>query len=909
MIKMRKAILLSLLVLFLASFVVADPPSRSSPPPDNTQSWHYGYEPIKGCFEDFDRSTDTLEYCSEPYVNVKTKEITCCDPKGTGADPDNQRCGTWENPRAVNRCRGICRNCYSTYEARKNFTVCGKVDGEKNPDAFPQTMTADDDKWACPTIKALSIRNKPGDISPGFGLAGSGYSDLDKIIFRSDGNMSYYMQATIPACVNRIPMMKLDVQMKNQEGEIASKKSGIFASHQNLYYGPNGDSGGVLKEVKLPEQEAFKKRYNPQAELKSYRMWAWRKRFSGAVKRVIDQKNLELPKDVNVDNIAEDHLGTGKSVGDLWLSPDFLFGKEAGDTASSSVDVRINKNSTCDVDVRKISEHDFSTVEDLQDYVEDNPEESNELLGKEGGNYCDIGDKEELTNIWEVKDSGAVLTDYREETGTISTKLFRNVTESIDATVDVTRIDTEEDISDAGDFVDYHDSQPEEAEEDLNENKDIISSGSDLSIHTIKEASSVTEKTTSNVSLTLDTSRWMFGSEYAALSKSEAYNQIDNAALNDRNQVECCIEPLQSFEDWMILNKSRLLDYREEGRFEAEIEARLSKDTEDYYAFIDIGVVTEESTERSWNWRALEELSLTELSRCMYNWEECFGNKHNIGKSWQASEVYDAGSGPWTGSNTFEWSATQAFPQAKEELESEYGVETDVTFDKRFDGARGSDSAEPTDVNVYRKCENREGWVSEEGNFYPDAHFLCQNNSQTIQRCGSKPSSNMPNTVEFAREHDTYLVNGDYYACRISSPGQWVIDDIPPSVSCDGCIQPGRAEIGGSVTIEPNVTDLESGVESWTVCTDKSCEDVVCGGPEGDSCTYSSDEPITHDVYVKATDRQGNSNTVRIGSMAFKIPIGASCGNNNECITGNCEEGICRPAKQPPSVEFNKGGG
>ncbi|MDY6789069.1 MAG: hypothetical protein SVV03_03835 [Candidatus Nanohaloarchaea archaeon] len=132
------------------------------------------------------------------------------------------------------------------------------------------------------------------------------------------------------------------------------------------------------------------------------------------------------------------------------------------------------------------------------------------------------------------------------------------------------------------------------------------------------------------------------------------------------------------------------------------------------------------------------------------------------------------------------------------------------------------------------------------------------------------------------------------------------LDAQPPEINCDGCIDPTVAETGQTISITPEVTDTGSGVGSVDVCLDESCSEVICGSA---NCTYSSDTVENRDVYVRALDNTGNSVTERIGGFLIGKPVGATCTEDQECVTGSCEEGECTPEQIPPSVSFTSGGG
>ncbi|MDY6777567.1 MAG: hypothetical protein SVU32_02805 [Candidatus Nanohaloarchaea archaeon] len=892
---MKKALLL--IALFAcAGLVVADPPVP--PTPSESNSWQ-GNTSIKGCYADYNRQTNTLQYCNQPYIQYKSKELLFCDANNNGNHDSGEKIGSWDSPRV---------NCgwtpYGTKTVTRKFAVCGKVDKASNPDATPQTTQVSED-WYCPATKQLSLRHKPGNLDPGFGLAGEGYTDLNTLSFTDGQNMSFNLQAAVPACINRIPMLKLNVTLRAQDGDIASQKTGIYASHMNLYYGPNGDNTGQLKQVQLPEQQAFRRQYTPEATLRSYRMWAWRQRFADSVKTVVQEENLQLPRDVDVGQIAQQYRDQGKSVGNLWLSSDFLFGAEGGDPTGTVQVIARSVNSTCAVDVREIEDHDFKHLDDLRNFIKQNPGQAEDLFGREGQNYCSLGQNETLSKVWGVQDSGATRLNYTALTGRFSTKPLANVTGQLAASVNVSRLGLE-DVSNSTGFLAFSEEQPSTARQAVRDHLDLLNVS--LGDHVITAIGGFDNVSRFNVSMRLNTTRWRTTSDITAMDGGQVHDLLQGPILNESLKAYQGLEPLDRFHGKRVIG---VLATTADSTYTVEARLNTSEEISSYYGFVKIQSIVKERAKRSWNWRALQDITMTQLAKCMYNWQACFTNNRSLeSRSWDAQEIFDAGYGPWTGSFTFQWSK-QAAQTSIRQLQSllgqtSYDHEIDTTFDKYFDGARGTDHVTLTPINVYRSCSTGEGWVSEAGKFYHDKAFICPDGSNNAYTCGFRPGSNLPSYVERGSDGDVKQVDGDYYVCTVDSPGQWVKDTTPPTISCDDCIDPQAAAIGSDVEIDPTVTDSGAGVESVTVCGDASCSEIICGSAQN-GCTYSSNEPVMTDLYVRASDKQGNTETSKIGSVTIARPIGAYCTSDDQCLSGRCSARQCLPQQIPPIIDFDLG--
>jgi len=886
------------MILAIIQPALADPANPPPPPPpdppgDPVQRDYTPVTTIKSCTADFDASTNTLEYCNEPHRQTTTKNIQYCDDNNNGQRDPGEAKGTFSDPIPD---QSECANggSYDRLKTeQRTYRTCGQNDAEtSNPN---KTTTVDESEWFCPSAKALSMRHRPGNLDAGIGVSGAGYSDLETMSYRSESNMSYNILAAVPACVNRVPMIKADVTMNDDYSGETVVKSGVYANHMNLYYGPGG-SKGKLKEVELPDQDSFRRQYDVQISSDTYRMWAWRQRFAGAVQESVDQQNLELPDDVSVDDIAKQYRDSGKSVGDLWLSSDFLYGAEAGDPTTRQVVIERQINSTCTQDVGEISERNFGSAEEFVSFTENNEEEAIDILGKSGGNYCNMGSNETLQDIRDVEKTGSFEQNYEDLTGTISTKLLDNQTEQVEAEVNVTDLDTtflnsegsEEEVTTSSDFIYYVQNDEESANQQIIESKSdwitskdmsirevtgvsdveyadsdrtedidaeinvtdlqmtfVNSSGSEEDLTTaddflyylneeessakqelvdsrgdwitsknfrevtgvsgVKDIDSADENSTNvvftaqienstNVVFTADISRWMNGTDFGKATNDEIYRQLEDNVFPPNQSVDGIMNPQERFENKMVTVDGVLSTSRSD-TYEGELEVQTVENVARDKVYIYNTYRKEELEKNSWNWRALQGLTMTTLAKCLYNWDQCMDNGRNLpNRGWSGTEVFDAGYGPWEQTSTFNWSSNAAANKGEnlQDMVDDtdfYNQDVDVSFDKYYDGARGSSIKEAVPVNVYRKCESDQGWRSAEGEFYPENHFICPDSdtankgesasSSTVYRCGVN-SAQLP--VEKADEYDGRKIDGNWYVCRDRDTYEWQRDQNAPDL-------------------------------------------------------------------------------------------------------------------------------
>lgn len=803
------AITLLTAVLQVAAADPAQPPPPESPDPDQIESNSYtGTTSILSCNDNYDSSTNTLSYCDEPYTQFKTKTIfECVDSSGNTVEE-----GDWENPAPECDVPGGSLNQIDT-ETRQ-YRTCGENDAENEVDnnvSLPKETTVSGD-WNCPSAKALSMRHSPGNLDPGVGLAAKGYSDLDSLTLKSNSEMSYNMFAAISACVNRVPMIRTEIDMRDDYSGEETGKTGVFASHMNLYYGDQEGSTGSIKELELPDQGTFKRNYDVSSETDSYRMWAWRQRFAGSLKGTVNSKNLDLPENVDVGDIADEYGDEGRSVGDLWLSSDFLFGAQAPDPNATEQTINREIDSTCTQDVTDIDERNFDSVEEFRNFTQNNEQEALDMLGKDGGNYCGIGDEQELNDISDVTSSDTYSYKQENLDGTISTKKLDNVTGTkTDIELDVRDVNITFDgdrIENSSELENYYELDQESASQDLLNNTEEWKHDDDLSGIKFTGIESLRDLDTPNinseeeinftVAFTASGTRYMTGDDFEFYDESYIYQQLEKHVLDENSAPNELLKPVDRFEGKLIASEENngIIKHEEDDDYQGEMKLKTLENQESTTAYIDISYIEQSAERESWNWRALQDVSMTQLAECMYNWDECMDNRRELSsKSWDGTEVFDAGYGPWAGSFTFQWSQNAAELAAENLTESiddstSYNESVDTTFDKQYDGARGTQTQDVTDINVYRRCDNNEGWRSEEGEYYHQNHFICPDSnesnigstdSNTVYRCKTGVAQ-LPGYTEQAEEFEAKKIDGDWFVCREMSPPSWYEDKENPEV-------------------------------------------------------------------------------------------------------------------------------
>lgn len=694
---------------------------------------------IKGCGE-YTGEEQTIVYCPDPLI------------------------------RTIIRSRG------GTVLSTSIDNVCGR-----NNRSWATISVSKD--WYCPMCKALAIRHKPGYLDSGFASLSS-----NRLIFRSNDSVKFYFNAYIPACVNRIPMMNLDIGLVNGSNITEYSKIGVYARHKTIDYGLN-ELGGVLENFVIPDQEEFRKIYDLRATLKSYRMWSWRQRFAEALKRVVLYKNLKLPREIDIDELPP---GEPFDFGELYLSRDFMSGgfsvnaSATGDVLGTNYTLQIN--ATCNLDVSSLGIDEIKTAEDLKSFIlNENKKELVLSALEENESICStLGG--ELLDVYYVREiPGAKMANFTDE---------------------------------------------------------IIINVSKLDIDGIENSSELV----------------------SFLSSPENLETFANALYE--------LEILKRNQELIsIINAS------EYGNESAKV-SYLGKETDKYrgLAEIDLLLAVNSSTERSWNWRSLQNVSLTELAKCLYNWDSCLLNPRTD-MPWNGTEAADCGYGPREGSFVYVWSLNQA-----------------SNFSKFYDGARGEKTI-GRKITVYRSCEPGEEWISKE------RIYLCANG--TIYKCIYRLSSDEVGIVsERAFPEDILLSNFEGgYICKARTDEVeegFYHDTSAPEIECDNCYE-YKAK---GILFRPEIKDPEpgTGISKIFICQDPACKSKFCK-IEDKECLYEVDSCSfeNRDFWIYAEDVVGNKQIAYGGKFELKKGLSCPCSFDRECLTGSCRGSppVCSESTTP----------
>ena len=300
--------------------------------PENEYYMRNIFNCIRTC-EGFDGAHHTYDH----YENG-TIVVTC----GLGGSP---YCDSWS----------VSENCNE--EPTKDY-VCGN---ETNLNNSWVDMTAT--SWECPTCKELSIRQDEEPILFEDDSSTFQSISMSNYPYGSNTTTDFTFTAYIEACINRVPLLNLNVKLINATGESESAITGIYAKHEELNY--STENLGLLESFIIPEQDEFKKNYTLHAELKGYRPWAWRSRLVDAIPKIINKLGLDIP------GYPEDI--TPQTIGDLYFSADFLGGQTQYDEIDDTCNAEISLTNTYEIDVLhsvpELSDNTMCIITDLNDYI------------------------------------------------------------------------------------------------------------------------------------------------------------------------------------------------------------------------------------------------------------------------------------------------------------------------------------------------------------------------------------------------------------------------------------------------------------------------------------------------------------------------------------------------------------
>lgn len=702
------------LILFFTSFnfVFADPAVPAPPPPVTSYTYTLVDE-FTSC-----GTGKTVQYCDDYYLRWK---IVTSSGRITQSVQEYV-CGK------DTRCT--------------NGVTCQISSPRDNGLWKTKTLT---DNWQCPKGFGLSQIHQPGVLDPNFDTVS--FSTFPP--FKSNTNVDLYFNAFIPACVNRIPMMNFNPKLVKSDGTVASSKVGLYAKHETLSYDSN-PLGGFLKNFQISDSNSFISRYNLVSDLKSYRMWSFRQRFVEGLQNTITAKGLYLPSSIpNVDllDASKPH-----DYDEIYFSRDFMLGGfrvENQANAPVGEDMTQTLTTQCNFDVNELGNSGITQAPDLETSLSIPVTKSN-IINKlnTDKSICSIDEDSTISEIvyldsltsYDITDSEKIISgvDIKSLNSNKWTdvKDFEKWAKKTRHYDDLTRYLIDENL--------LLNDNPKEDIKDINEiTFETITLTENLIVNNYNENHSddledylinLDSKNYDDFSETMNSNGQL--DDLFLIDSFDSFNKIDNNTL----EVEFTV-------------------YTRKVNLDLELYS-----TVDYNGFanIELTLLHETTTESSWNWRSLESLTLAQLSRCLYHWDECLLNsKTESGVSWTMNEVADLGYGPIAGSLAYIWS--------KQSLESEY---TDLTFGYHFDGARGLNSVD-IPVTVYKSCEAGDKWISDEGYYscYDSIVYKCHYLLSADEfLLGYMKSADVGNTVHFG--------SGNGYVCTGSDTDGYIWKEI-----------------------------------------------------------------------------------------------------------------------------------
>ncbi|MGM5488550.1 MAG: hypothetical protein ACQESG_06370 [Nanobdellota archaeon] len=523
-----------------------------------------------------------------------------------------------------------------------------------------QTATVSEDWCDCPRGERVAEMHEPGNLTTGF--SSLSYNAPGGILFSGEEE-DFTFNAYVEACLNRIPLLRLQLDMTEELDEgtnpVSHSKTGIYAKHQTINY--TGEHAGKLGKFEIPEQEAFKKTYNISSDLNSYRFWSWRYEFGDALKQTVRNKGLSIPYSGSVDDLSPnmDH-----TVGDLYLSETYMEGglnvtvgqsgfanavihelEIMGECTLSVYDLNL-PGVTDDANAVETALQDPANVQSLMDQIENNPD------------WCNMDEGVEIENVSFIE--------------AVELPIYDNVSRNYSVTV------------------------------------------SDLDIQGVTNANQ------------LET----------FLGDEDNYENFTNGLINlGELAPDDFIQEVKDVQGGAIADIDTVTM---EAVGSGEVGAK-----------VDLHYFVESSSNTSWSWRALENVTMDELARCLYNWDACLLDPRNGSVAWEMYSIADLGYGTGVNTSTYNWSRQRV---------DNYSI--------YYDGARGEEYYS-FNVTVYRNCETGEPWISEAGD------HACVNGS--IYRCRFTPDAGTGGFVTKKEIGSTLIINETSdLGYRCSYEGEWI---------------------------------------------------------------------------------------------------------------------------------------
>lgn len=635
--------------------------------------------------------------------------------------------------------------------------VSTNVCGEGNNEWIYKTLTED---WICPNGYGIAENHEPGVLDPKFDTLS--YSAIFPLMHNTIVDL--YFNAYVPACVNRIPMINVNPVLSSISNlEVGSEKTGLYAKHETLDYDAS-PTGGVLEEYTLaPEQQMFTESYNLNTTLRAYRFWSFRKRFVQGLNKIVDEYDLNLPTPVNIDalNPNQPH-----SVGDLYLSKDFMLGAQNVDNAAGNPmgeEIVISLDSICYIDVKELN---INGIRDSHDLQREFNNYKSTIMNKIAYDPDLCGDIESDLTLSDVNfDRHHVTTDSVSG----SKRIYLEKLDDLNIYEHNYVTNTDERIERLDEFETWARKQEnygsmtrilrDEGELSRNYPSEEVVNVRDVKYNINEEEFTLKAGDFNGVSDSDELKTYLLG-----LNIDELYDVLRDERLIDS-------------EEYLVQDISNP-DVSKDGNDKVKVKVKLfPKDfeveidllgTTPYYgfAYIDLKLDFKTTTEHSWSWRELQDLTLTNLARCLYNWDECLmSEKTEPDVSWTMNEVADFGYGPQF--NTLAWNGSI------QNIINE-GMDPNV-FSKYFDGARGEKTISHP-MKIYRNCELGEHWKSLLGT------HACVNNE--VYRCNTNLSNdeitaNLPYPIRRASVGDTLISgSGEGYVCTKTDDGYYTWERI-----------------------------------------------------------------------------------------------------------------------------------
>jgi hypothetical protein len=339
-------------------------------------------------FEGCDFGNKSVLYCPRPLYE---KEYLCVQ-KCVECHDDPWTCTKWET-----------EGC----DPGAGFDIlsepCG-LDYNSGDWIFGEWVPLDTTLWTCPNARKLAELYEPQPTGLSFNHLSIGGKNSNSIL-RSKESTSMQFSAYIPACLNRIPVLRLSVNFIDGDLNSAARLYGIYSKHRTLDY--LNENRGMIEGFIVPEQSAFWETYNLEADLDGYMSWAWRRQLVEAIGMTVNNSRISssawrvLPGEIP---------STAGKVGDLYFSEDFVGGIHLSGHQSVDCFDTIKVDRICSLNLLTLGDVGKSPIckaKDLQNYYKNNGL-TPELEGKIRSG-CGISDTVDIEAL-DIKDSSAEIT-------------------------------------------------------------------------------------------------------------------------------------------------------------------------------------------------------------------------------------------------------------------------------------------------------------------------------------------------------------------------------------------------------------------------------------------------------------------------------------------------------------------